>query len=191
MQGTFTLPNGRLGQALAVAFTLLAAILLWITTAGPLLGWYQTRAAQLAQQQVIAAHMAVLDKEIPALRKAVSAAGLQAQGDQVLFPGATDAIAGANLQTALQNLATQAGTSLDSAELLPAQPEDGLRRIGMQVSVTTGLPVLTALLQAIGEARPRMIVGELSVSNPTQGPADQGQPMQVNFTVTGFRAGAP
>ncbi len=191
MLSSFTLPNGRLGQALALTLTLLAAILLWMTTASPLIGWYQTRAAQLAQQQVLAAHMAVLSQEIPALRKAVSAAGLQAAGEQVLFPGATDAIAGANLQTALQNLATQAGTSLDSAELLPAQPEDGLRRIGLQVSVTATYPVLVALLQAIGQARPRMIVGELSIVNQAQPAADVALPMQANFTVTGFRAGTP
>jgi general secretion pathway protein M len=189
--GSFTLPAGRLGQALALTLTLLAAIVLWMTTAGPLLGWYQTRAAQLAQQQLIAAHMAVLDEEIPALRKAINAAGLQAQGEQILFPGATDAVAGANLQTALQNLAVQAGTSLDSAELLPAQPEDGLRRIGLQVSVTAPYPVLIALLQAIGAARPRMIVNELSIVNQATPAADTALPMQANFTVTGFRAESP
>jgi general secretion pathway protein M len=134
--------------------------------------------------------MAALSQEIPALRASVSAAGLQSADNQLLLAGSTDAIAGANLQSALQDLATQAGTSLDSAELLPVQPAGTLRRIGMQVSVTATWPVLIALLEAIGTVRPRMIVGELSVTNASQA-AGAEPPMQATFSVTGFRAGTP
>ena len=190
MAGALTLPQGRRGQIFAVALTLMAAALLWLAAIGPLLGWYEDRAATLAQQQALAVRMAALSRAIPALRAAVSQAGLQAADQQLLLSGETDAIAGANLQAALQNLATQAGTSLDSAALLPVQPAGALRRIGMQVSVTASWPVLIALLQSIGTAQPRMVVGELSVNNQTVagGPA---QPMQAIFSVTGFRAGSP
>jgi general secretion pathway protein M len=189
MAGGLTLPDGRRGQALAVALTLAAAALFWLAAVSPLLGWYQAREAALTQQRAIALRMAALSQEIPALRKAVSAAGLQSAGDQLLLAGGTDAIAGANLQSALQDLASQAGTSLDSTALLPVQPAGALRRIGLQVSVTATLPVLVALLEAIGTARPRMIVGELSVINASQAAAGQEASMQANFTVTGFRAG--
>ncbi len=191
MAGTLTLPDGKRGQALAIALTLIAAAVFWVAAVAPLIGWYQDRAAALAQQQALAVRMAALSKEIPALRAAVSAAGLQSADNQLLLAGGTDAIAGANLQSALQDLATQAGTSLDSAELLPVQPAGTLRRIGMQVSVTAAWPVLIALLEAIGTARPRMIVGDLSVINNSQPGAGQDQPMHANFTITGFRAGAP
>ncbi len=191
MGGTFTPPDGRRGQMLAVGLTLLAAAMVWVAAVGPLIGWYQARAEALAQQQQMAARMAALSLEIPALRKAVSAAGLQSAGDQILLAGTTDAIAGANLQSALQDLANQAGTSLDSAALLPVQPAGALRRIGMQVSVTTSLPVLVALLEAIGTARPRMIVSALSIINTGTPAVDQEQPLQANFTVSGFRTGAP
>jgi general secretion pathway protein M len=193
MHGAFTLPDGKRGQALAAALTLLATALLWMSTAGPLIGWYEARRDELVQQRSLAAHLAALGAQIPALRQAVNTAGLQSADDQVLLTGDSDVIAGANLQTALQGLAIQAGTSLDSAALQPVQADGAVRRISMQVSVTATWPVLIALWSAIGTARPRMVIGQLSLSTgtSTQPGSGQEQPVQASFSVTGFRAGTP
>ncbi|HYP62713.1 MAG TPA: type II secretion system protein GspM [Acidocella sp.] len=185
------LPDGRHGQALAVAITLLGVLLLWEVTAAPLLDWYEARQDELTQQRQLAAHMQALGREIPTLRNAVSAAGLQASDDQVLLSGNSDVIAGANLQTVLQGLAAQAGTSLNSAALQPAEQAGGLRRISMQVSVTASWPVLIALLQAIGTAQPRMIVNTLNITMSGTPNTDQLQQVLASFTVTGFRAASP
>jgi general secretion pathway protein M len=191
MSRTLSLPDGKRGQALAVGVGIFVLILLWFALPAPLLAWYQLRADDLAQQRATAVHMAALGREIPALQTAVSSAGLQADGNQVLLAGNTDAIAGANLQSALQNLAAQAGTSLDSAALLPVQPDGSLRRIDMQVSVTATWPVLIALLQAIGTARPYMVVDQISITRSSQPTQGLEQPMQASFSVTGFRTDTP
>ena len=191
MAGPLTLPEGRPGQLTAIGMTLAGILILWLAIAAPIIGWYQTRAAELAQDQKIAARMTALGQEIPALRKAVQAAGLQDASAQLLLPGNSDAVAGANLQSALQTLASDAGTSLDSSELVPAEPTGALRRIGMQVSVTAPWPVLIALLQAIGTARPRMIVNALSLDSSADTGSGEDPAIAANFTVTGFRAGAP
>jgi general secretion pathway protein M len=190
MAGPLTLPEGRQGQWTAIGMTLAAVLLFWFAIAGPIIGWYQTRAAQLAQAQQIAARMTALGQEIPALRRAVQAAGLQDASAQLLLPGNSDAVAGANLQTALQTLASNAGTSLDSSELMPAQPTGALRQIGLQVSVTAPWPVLIALLQAIGTAHPRMIVNALSLDSSADS-GGQNPPIAASFTVTAFRAAGP
>lgn len=189
MAGSVTLPEGRLGQLAAIGVTLAGAALLWLLIAAPIIGWYQTREDDLAQAQRVAARLIALDREIPALHKAVGAAGLQDASAQLLLPGGSDAVAGANLQSALQSLATNAGTSLDSSELLPAQQTGALRRIGMQVSVTASYPVVIALLQAIATARPRMIVNSLSLDNTADAVSSQEPSMEADFTVIGFRAG--
>jgi general secretion pathway protein M len=187
-----TLPEGRRGQAAAVAMLSAAAGLIWLAVVSPLQGWYQSRAAQLAQQQALAQHMEALRHEIPALREAIAKAGAQEAGAQMLLSGGTDTVAGANLQSALQNLATQAGTGLDSAALLPAQPAGSLRRISMQVSLTAAWPALIALLAAIEEAHPGMVVNDISLSSGNAGDGSGPAPVQANFTVSGFRAaGAP
>jgi len=191
MLPSLSLPGGKRGQALAIALTIIAAALLWLCTAAPLIGCYEARADRLVQQEQLAARMKALSQEIPALRRAVSAAGLQSGSDQILLAGGTDVIAGANLQSALQDLATQAGTSLDSAALLPAQQAGTLRRIGMQVSITATWPVLIALLEAIGTARPYMILDQISLTSVAH--MDQGQEplLQAYFSVTAFRTGNP
>jgi general secretion pathway protein M len=189
--GSLTLPDGKRGQALAIGLTICAAALLWLGLATPLIGFYEMRAAQVDQQEQLLARMKILRREIPALRQAVGAAGLQSDRAQVLLTGNTDVIAGANLQSILHNLAGDAGTNLNSAALLPVRQVGSLRRIGMQVSVTTTWPVLIALLQAIGTARPYMIVDQVSLADTIESEPSKETPLQANFTVTGFRSAAP
>jgi general secretion pathway protein M len=191
MMPHLTLPDGRKGQALAIAVTIVAAVLLWLCTAAPLIDWYETRADELTQQEQLAARMKSLSLEIPDLQQAVKAAGLQSDDDQILLAGSSDVIAGANLQSTLQNLATQAGTNVDSSALLPVQQAGTLRRISMQVSVTATWPVLIALLEAIGTARPHMIVDQISLADTLSTEPSQETPLQANFSVSAFRAGSP
>jgi general secretion pathway protein M len=183
-----TLPDGRRGQLLALGIGLAALLLLWVALLAPLFGWYQERADELAQQRVLAVRMQALAREIPTLRAAVAAQDPGQGGPALLLQGDSDAIAGANLQSALQDLATRSGTSLDSAALAPVQAQGPLRKLGLQVSLTASWPALISFLASIETASPRMIVGGLSLSNA--GPPDAGgaPPVQASFTVSAFRA---
>jgi general secretion pathway protein M len=189
MAGPLALPDGRRGQVFALGLTAAAMALLWMVLLGPLTGWYAARSQELTQQRLLAAHMAALGQQIPALRAAVRASGLASAGPQDLLPGSSDAIAGANLQSSLQTLAAQAGTSLDSSALQPPVQAGTLRRISLQVSVSATWPVLIALLTAIDTASPRMIVDTLSVTGATPPSPDQEATIQANFTVAGFSDG--
>jgi general secretion pathway protein M len=182
------LPDGRRGQILALGIGLVALLLLWAALLAPLLGWYQQRADELARQRALAARMQALGREIPALRAAVSAQGPDDGSATLLLKGGSDAIAGANLQSALQDLASQSGTSLDSTALAPVQAQGPLRKIALQVSLTANWPALIRFLSAIETGSPRMIVDGLSLSNA--GPPDAGgaPPVQASFTVSAFRA---
>lgn len=184
----FTLPEGRAGQISAVGLALLALAALWLGALAPALAWYGTRAATLQNERLQVAHMAALVRDVPALRASVGAAAHSA-GATVLLSGGSDEIAGANLQSAVQALAAQSGTSLDSAEMLPAEEVGALRRIGVSVGITTNLPALTGLLAAIDAARPRMVVDDLTISSGA--PAGPGQDigLQAGFTVSAFRSG--
>jgi general secretion pathway protein M len=191
MNAPLALPQGRAGQGLALLIALLALTLLWLGIIAPLSAWYFARADLLAQEQQEIARGEALRQSLPALRAAAQAAAAQADANGILLPGGTDDIAGANLQQDLQNLAAQAGTSLDSITTVPSQPEGTLRRIGVQVSVTATWPVLIALLAAIGSTRPRMIVDQLTVTNPSSASPGQDAQLQAGFTVAAFRTGPP
>ncbi|OYV32253.1 MAG: hypothetical protein B7Z80_27485 [Rhodospirillales bacterium 20-64-7] len=135
----------------------------------------------------MAARMASLAAEIPALRAAIAVQGPAAAGG-ALLPGGSDAIAGANLQTTLQALAAQAGTSLSSAALAPVQAQGALRRIGLQVSLSASWPAFIRFLAAIETADPRMVVDRLNLSDAGPLAADGAAPVQASFTVSAFRA---
>lgn len=182
------LPEGRQGQVLAVGGVLLLAALVWFELMAPCAGWYQSRQDALAAMRGEAAHMQALKAALPALRAAIQAGDADA-GGRVLLAGDSDAIAGANLQAALNGLAGDAGTSLDSAETVATQTMGGLRRVGVAVTVSATWPTIVALLTAIESAQPRMVVDDLSVTADSQPDTRQDVTLQASFTVAAFRSG--
>jgi general secretion pathway protein M len=191
MRSAASLPDGRLGQALAVAVTLAGLVLVWFGLASPLVGWYQQREDTLATDRMAVAHMAALAASLPQLRRRIADIASGAKDDRILLPDNSDALAGADLQSALQGLAGHAGLRLGSTTMLPAQPAGALRSIAISVSLTAPWKAFIALLQAIDTAEPRMVVTELSVASPPQASASEDLPLRANFTVAGFRTGAP
>jgi general secretion pathway protein M len=188
--GTLTLPEGRAGQALAIAVTIIVAAAIWLGVVMPLLGWYAGQSDALTTAQLEAAHLQALQASLPELRRRIAETAIQSSAAEVLLQGGSDAIAGANLQAALNTLATQAGASLDSTESIPAEASGGLRRIGVAVSLTATWPTLVAFLTAIDLASPRMIVSDLTVSADSEPDSRQDVSLQASFMVAAFRAGA-
>ena len=62
------LPSGRQGRILAVGLLVLAAVVVWLGLAAPLMDFYDVQAAKLAQRAALAQRMAMLAAELPDLR---------------------------------------------------------------------------------------------------------------------------
>ncbi len=182
------LPEGRQGQVLAIGGALLLVALVWFGLVMPCAGWYESRQDALEAMRLKAAHMQALKAGLPSLRAAIQARAADESG-RVLLAGDSDAIAGANLQAALNGLAGDAGTSLDSAETVATQQVGGLRRVGVAVTVSATWPTIVALLTAIESAQPRMVVDDLSVTADSQPDTRQDVTLQASFTVAAFRSG--
>jgi general secretion pathway protein M len=182
------LPDGRRGQMMAAAITMLILVLTWLAIVSPLVGWYQARDAALAQKQALAAHMQAVEQQLPGLRRAVAHLGADDGTARMLLAGASDAIAGANLQSALQGLAAQAGTSLDSIGMQPATSLHALRLITAQVTLTARWTMLVAFLRGVETAQPRMIVDSISLNTASIPGSGQPSTLQATLSVTGFRA---
>jgi general secretion pathway protein M len=109
-----------------------------------------------------------------------------------LLDGATDAVAGATLQEAVQIMAGQTGTSITSAETLPGMAAGGWRRIGVRVSIRASWPALIQLLQSIEQGVPRMLVDDVQLHAPPVPPDPAvaraaGVPIDASFSVYAFR----
>jgi len=182
------LPTGRQGRVLALGLLVLAAIVLWLGVAAPLMDLYDAQAAKLAQRTTLAARMALLAAELPALQ--TRAAAVPANNGAATFDGATDALAGATLQSQLQALAGAAGATLSSTETLTAEPAGPYRRIGVKLNISAPLPVLVQLLAQIEQSRPPMLVDDLQIhGSPIVLPGITASALDIGFTVYGFRTG--
>ena len=183
-----SLPTGRQGRFLAIAFTLFLIVLIWIGLVSPLMGLYRDQGDALAQKQLLVDHMALLAASLPELK--TQAADLQdANAQSPLLDGATDALAAARLQEMLEKMASSSGVTLLSVESLPAEATGASRRIGLKVDLTGTYSSLIDLLTRIDQATPPLLIDELSLQAPQVMNSENDFQLVTSFKVYGFRAG--
>jgi general secretion pathway protein M len=183
-----SLPTGRNGRILAASLAVLALGIVWLGAVAPVLDWYASRGAHLAELQARAARERALIDTLPALQKAAAEAAKTPT--RSVLSGATDAIAGAALQEQVQTMATAANAQLTSIETLPAEQVGAYRRIGVRVELNAQLDVIVALLKAVEEAQPSMLVDDIHLTATPSGPLNKAElPLDASLTVYGFRVG--
>nr|WP_280855587.1 type II secretion system protein GspM [Pararoseomonas indoligenes] len=180
------MPTGTRGRVLALGITVLLLAAVWLGAVAPLLDWHAARSERLAQRTALAARMAAVAETLPRLRQEAVAVG---GAPPALLEGTSDSLAGAALQSQVQEMASRAGITLGSAELLPAEAAGRYRRLSLRLSVNGSWPALIALLQALEEGTPRMLVDELQVRDAPSIAPGAGRPVAASLTVIAFRAG--
>ena len=179
------LPEGRAGQALALAVLGAGLLILWLAIGAPLADWHAERADQLAQQRQLVAHMRELAATLPDLAR-------QAERTRGLAPGAvsseTDALVAARLQQRLMQLAATAGTEIATAEALPPEQAGAIDRIRLRLTLQAPLPALLKLLTAIETDTPPLLIDDLEVTTGESHDNDW-PPLQVRLSVITLRAG--
>lgn len=183
------LPEGRRGQALAVALLLLVLGLAWLAVVAPLVAWHEERTETIAGQRALARRMAQLAGTLPALQ--AQAAAVQAGGtaQAALLDGATDALAGATLQQTALDLAVRAGATPSSTETLAVEQVGAYRRIGVRLTLSAPWPVLVRLLQSAAEATPALLVDDLQLRGSRLLVRPTDAPLDALLTLYAFRAG--
>jgi type II secretory pathway component PulM len=185
------LTSGRRGQALAVALTIVLLASFWVAVVGPLLGLYAGQSWRLAEQRRLAAHMAAVAATVPALLREAAQMQTSAQAARTIALAApSDAVAGAIVQQRMRDLATTAGITLTSVETLPVQQSGSYRSISLRMTCATAWPRFIALLQALEETRPRMLIDDLDLEVSPGLSYPDGVMIAVSFTVMAFRRGA-
>jgi general secretion pathway protein M len=183
------MPEGRQGRILALGLLLLTLCIAWLALAAPLLGWYSAREEQLTERHLMVAHMAQIAATLPALRQDTRKAEPGARPPATLLSGETDAIAGAGLQSVVQDMASTAGVTLTSAEALPGEQQGAFRRIALRVTLRGDWPVLMGMLQAVEESPLRLLVDELQLHATAQSQHSGPDRIEASFVVLGFRPG--
>jgi general secretion pathway protein M len=181
------LPEGPRGQALAVALTVLALVAAWLAAGQPLLDAYADRADVLERRAALAARMEEVAASLPELQRAETTRATDATPTSATLEGASDALAGAALQSLVEGMSSSAGGKLASTEALPAEQVGAYRRVALRVAVDATWPVLARLLQAIERATPRMFIDDLQIHAQPAALATHEPPLDIAFTVLAFR----
>ena len=185
------LPTGRRGQMVALALLGVVAFVVWAGAVSPVLDWFADRATHLKEQQVLGARMQSVASLAPALQQRLAVNGTSATPTRAMFDGANDAVAGAALQQAVQDVAAHAGATIQSAEVLPASAVGTYRRLGLHVTVSGSWPVLVNLLAATLQSTPHMLVDDLQFRQTQALDAVDSHPMEATMTVVAFNARSP
>jgi len=185
-----SLPTGPRGQVIAVALLVLVLLILWTALVSPLLGFYGDRADELGTQQLQAAHMAVLAEQVPDLKKRAESSGHTGPAPSLVVEGPSDAVAAATLQGKVQSMATEVGTTLTSVENLQHEPVGtAYHRIGLKISLNASWPVLIALLKAVDQATPPMLLDDVQIHGSPLPMVNVNRGLEANFTIWALRAG--
>jgi len=140
--------------ALAVVYFLVAA---------PLLGLYADRAALLEDRRMLLPRLRATAEELPTLRARVEQLRAAAGTRKITLEGASDAIAAANLQSRIEELAASVGATIGSTESLPVEVRSSYRRIGLRYVLSGSYETLVKFLAKLESATPPLVIDNLHI----------------------------
>jgi general secretion pathway protein M len=183
------LPTGLPGRAIAVGITLLILVLLWLLIAAPLIDLYQSRADFLADRARVVARMQALAAALPELQNLAAQAALAGPPPVFTIEGTSDAVAAANLQNRVQDMASSAGANLATVEIVQATAVGQYRRIGLKLSFNAAWPVLVGMMRAIEQSNPPMLIDDLELHATPATISTPDHALDASLTVYAFRSG--
>jgi hypothetical protein len=182
------LPTGRQGQLLALALLLAALGAIYLLAAAPLLDFYAGRAAALENARMLVPRLKAAADELPGLHARAAELRATASTHKVTVDGSSDAIASANLQSHIAELAAAAGVTIGSTESLPAEMRGGYRRIGLRYALSGPYETLMKFLARLDAATPPLVVDNLSIHGVMRRPdAPAASALDAGLDVYGFR----
>jgi hypothetical protein len=187
---TIELPTGMRGRMVALALPAILLLVLLLGIVMPLLDYWRT---------VDADHTQLLNKtrsyERLLSRKEALAnhvRGLEAELAQAVgyLPRAEPAMAAAEVQANLGQMAERSGAIVRSTLTLPTKAEDGFTAVGFQLSVTGSMRSVRDILYEIEVGHPRLVIDRLSIT-PAGDSGANGLPGDVDMSADlhGYMAG--
>ncbi len=183
-----TLPTGNSGKALALGICGLLLLLFYFIAVEPLIVLYADGQQELHQRSALAERLQRAVHDLPRLRELAQKVN-EGSGDTDLLTGSSDAVAAAALQSTVKGMVVEGGATLNSAEILPAEPHEKYQRVAIRVSFTADLELLTQVLRGIETAHPQLFVDNLDIRSGGAGGADDASPtLTISVDVYGFRS---
>ena len=183
-----SLPTGYRGRLLALLLLLVALGGVYLVVAAPLLELYAGRAAVLENRRMLVPRLKATADELPELRARVAQLRATAGAQKVTLDGSSDAIAAANLQSRIAELATSVGVTIGSTESLPVEVRGGYRRIGLRYTLSGPFETLVKFIARLEAATPPLVIDTLRIHGVLRRPgAAAASALDAGLDVFGFR----
>jgi general secretion pathway protein M len=190
------LPTGRTGRLLAVAILVIPVVAGYLFVVAPILDFYNQGEAAIADYRMLLPRLRTAAQQLLELRANLAELQKLASTRKITVEGSSDAIASANLQNRIEELAASAGVTISRSEAVSAEIRSPYRRIGLRVAISGEYEEILKLLGAIETAAPPLIVANLHIQgmsrrvNPTAASQIPTR-LDAGFEVYGFRSPEP
>ena len=155
----------------------------------PLLDHYAERQVVLENQRMLLPRLKAAADELPELRARTAELRAAAGTRKVTLEGASDAIASANLQSHIEELATAAGATIGSTESLPGEMRAGYRRIGLRYVLSGPYETLVKLLARLEATTPPLVIDNVHIHGVLRRPGTPAASgLDAGLDVYGFRS---
>lgn len=191
MTAPIRMPTGGMGRALAVSVFCALIGLVYVVLVMPLIDLYRSGEGTLVDRQLLLRKLERLGAGVPSLRTRLAALQTAGAGNnEVTLDGESDALASANLQSRLGQLAAASGVTIASTEAITAAERAPYRRIGLRVAVNGNYEAIVKLLAAIQKGAPPLILANLQIHGLLRAVAVRtSYPLETRFEVYGLRVG--
>jgi general secretion pathway protein M len=184
-----SLPTGHRGRFLALLLLLVALGAVYLVVAAPLIELYAGRAVLVEDKRMLVPRLQAAADELPELRERVTELRATAGARKVTLEGSSDAIASANLQSSIAELAASAGVTVASTESLPVETRGGYRRIGLRFTLSGVYEALLKLIAKLEGTSPPLVVENLHIHGVLRRPGTPAasSALDAGLDVFGFR----
>ncbi len=159
----------------------------YLLVAAPLLDAYAELEQALENRRTLMPRLEAAGADVPTLHARVAELPAAASTHAVALEGASDAIASANLQSRIQELASSAGVAIRTIESVPAEQRGGYHRIGVHLMLTATYDNLLTLLAKLQTAMPPLAIDNLRIRGSLTRPSASAVRVGAGFDVYGFR----
>ena len=183
-----SLTTGYQGRLLALLLLLVVLGAVYLVVAAPLIELYSSRAAVLENRRMLVPRLKSAADELPDLRARIAELRATAGARKVTLEGGSDAIASANLQSHIEELAASVGVTIGSTESLPVEVRGGYRAIGLRYTLSGPYETLVKLLAKLEAATPPLVIENLHIHGVLRRPGTPAaSALDAGLDVFGFR----
>jgi hypothetical protein len=180
--------TGYQGRLLALLLLLVVLGGVYLVVAAPILELYAGRAAVVEDRRMLVPRLKATAEELPGLRAQVTKLRATAGTHKVTLDGSSDAIAAANLQSHIAELAASVGVTIGSTESLPVEVRGGYRGIGLRYTLSGPYENLVKLLGKLEAATPPLVIENLHIHGVLRRPGTPlASALDAGLDVLGFR----